>query len=148
MFAWGIGFSTFYHDHGVLWLTLEALDKVFPMDFPFGDEARLVELTEGFHNDLGGVLYGSVMAIDGFVVSTHAAFQSEVETPKDYHFQKPGFAIIVLAGVHGWFLCASCNHSGSTDNIITWQDMNSYDVFELQKLLYFFIGDEVFLYTQ
>jgi len=30
-FAWGIALSTFYHPDGVLWPTLEAIDKTYPM---------------------------------------------------------------------------------------------------------------------
>jgi len=43
-FAWGVAPSTFYHINGVLWPTVEAIDKVFLMGFPFGNEARLEEL--------------------------------------------------------------------------------------------------------
>jgi len=42
--GWGVAPSTFYHVNGVLWPTVEAIDKVFPMGFPFGNEARLEEL--------------------------------------------------------------------------------------------------------
>jgi hypothetical protein len=104
-FAWGISTSTFYQENDVLWPTMEALDKAFPMGFPFGDEARLEELSEGFRVHSSGLLDGCVMAIDGFSVSTCAPFKSEVENPKDYCFHKAGFAIIVLGGVdvHGRF---------------------------------------------
>jgi len=92
------------------------------------------------------------MALDGFGVSTRAPFESEAEAPKDYRFRKSGFAIIVLGGVDvkGRFLCASCNHSGSTNDIIAWQDCNLYEALEVKKLLpdnYFFIGDEAFTCT-
>jgi len=152
-FAWGISTSTFYHENGVLWPTMEALDKAFLMGFPFGDEARLEELSEGFRVHSSGLLDGCVMAIDGFGVSTRAPFKSEVENPKDYHFHKTGFAIIVLGGVdvYGHFICASCDHSESANNIIAWQDSNLYDALKLWRLLpekYFFIGDEVFTCTQ
>lgn len=57
-------------------------------------------------------------------ISTHQPFKSEVLKPKDYHFQKGGFAIIVLAGcdVDARFICASCDHSDSTNDIIAWGD--------------------------
>jgi len=155
-FAWGVAASTFYHANGVLWPTLEALDKAldksFPFGFPFGDEARLDELAEGFCVHSGGILDGCVLAMDGFGVATRAPFKSEVEAPKDYRFRKSGFAIIVLGGVDvkGRFICASCDHSGSTNDIIAWQDCNLYDALEIKKLLpdkYFFIGDEAFTCT-
>jgi hypothetical protein len=44
----GISSSTFYHENGMLWPTMEALDKAFPMGFSFGDEVSLKELAEGF----------------------------------------------------------------------------------------------------
>jgi hypothetical protein len=152
-FAWGISASTFYHENGVLWPTVEALDKAFPMGFPFGDEASLEELAEGFRVQSSGILDGCVMAIDGFGVSTRAPYKTEVESPKDYRFRKAGFAIIVLGGVDvkGKFICASCDHSGSTNDIIAWQDSNLYYALEVQKLLperFFFIGDEAFTCTQ
>lgn len=75
-FAWGNSSSTFYHEHGVLWLTIEALDKAFPMGFPFGDEARLEELSVGFRVHSGGILDGCVMAIGGFGVATWAHHSS------------------------------------------------------------------------
>jgi hypothetical protein len=101
----------------VLWSTLVALDAVFPMGFPTDNAGRLDELCKGFHNHSGGILDGCVMAIDGFAV---CPFKTEVIHPKDYRFCKGGFAIIVLAGcdVDAKFVCASCTHSGSTNNII------------------------------
>jgi hypothetical protein len=36
-FAWGIGHSTFYHERGVLWPKIEALDKHLPLGFPVCD---------------------------------------------------------------------------------------------------------------
>ena len=86
-FAWGVAASTFYHANGVLWPTLEALDKAldksFPFGFPFGDEARLEELAEGFRVHSGGILDGCVLAMDGFGVATRAPFKSEVEAEKE-----------------------------------------------------------------
>ena len=151
-FAWGISSSTFYHENGVLWPTIQALDQAFPMGFPFGDESRLEELADGFRVHSGGILDGCVMAIDGFGVATRAPYKSEVDGAKDYRFRKSGFAIVVLGGVDvkGKFLCASCDHSGSTNDIIAWQDSNLYDALEIQRLLperFFFIGDEAFTCT-
>jgi hypothetical protein len=122
------------------------------MGFPFGDESRLEELADGFRVHSGGILDGCVMAIDGFGVATRAPYKSEVDGAKDYRFRKSGFAIVVLGGVDvkGKFLCASCDHSGSTNDIIAWQDSNLYDALEIQRLLperFFFIGDEAFTCT-
>ncbi len=92
----------------------------------------------------------SLHAIDGFAV---CPFKTEVIHPKDYRFCKGGFAIIVLAGcdVDAKFECASCTHSGSTNNIIAWGDCNLYQMLMIDELLpdkYFFIGDEAFTNTQ
>jgi hypothetical protein len=67
-FAWGVAFSTFYHSEGVLWPTLEAIDKAFPIGLPNGDPLKLEELSKGFHDTSGGILDGCIMAIDGFGV--------------------------------------------------------------------------------
>jgi hypothetical protein len=96
---------------------------------------------------------GCVLAMDGLGMLTHAPYVTEVERPKDYRYRKCGFAIIVLAGcdVKARFVCASCNHSGSTNDIIAWQDSNLYRMLEVDKMLpekYYFIGDEAFSTTQ
>ena len=152
-FAWGIGLSTFFSENGVLWPTLQAIDEVFKMGFPFDDEEKLEELSSGFSHHSGGVLNGCVMAMDGMGVITRAPFVNEVSRPKDYRYRKSGFGVIVLAGcdVKARFLSASCNHSGSTNDIIAWQDCNLYNLLEVEKVLpekYFFIGDEAFSNTQ
>ena len=53
--------------------------------------------------------------------------------------------------VNGCFLCASCDHSGSTNDIIMWNDFNLYVALEERQLLpdkYYFIGYEAFTCTQ
>lgn len=53
--------------------------------------------------------------------------------------------------VNGRFLCASCDHSDSTNDIIAWNDSNLYVALEERQLLpdkYYFIGDEAFTCTQ
>ena len=97
-FAWGIAMSTFYHPDGVLWPTLEAIDKAYSMGLPIGDSSKLDELSKGFFEHSGGILDGCMMAVDGLGVLTRQPFKSEVKKPKDYRFRKGGFAIIVLAG--------------------------------------------------
>ena len=44
----------------------------------------------------------------------------------------------------------SCDHSGSTNDIIAWQATRLFEMLEIDKLLpdkYFFIGDEAFTNT-
>jgi hypothetical protein len=46
---------------------------------------------------------------------------------------------------------ASCKHSGSTNDIIAWQQMDLFEAVEIDNKLpmkYFFIGDEAFTHTQ
>jgi hypothetical protein len=81
--------STFYHeDDGVLWPNKKALDKAYPIWYPFGDSARLEQLSDGFCRHAKGILDGCIMVINAFGVLTHTPFQSEVQIPEDYHFQK------------------------------------------------------------
>jgi len=153
-FAWGLGISTFCDtDHGVLWPTLQAINDVFSMGFPIDDEEKLEELSRGFSEHSSGILDGCVLALDGLGVCTRCPFKTEVSRPKDYRFRKSGFAILVLAGcdIKAHFVCASCDHSGSTNDIIAWQDSHLYQMLEMDKLLptkYFFIGDEAFNTTE
>ena len=151
-FAWGIGYSTFYSDRGVLWPTIEALDAAFDMGLPLDDINRLEELSKVFFDHSGGIFDGCVLAIDGFAVRTRQPFDHEVLMKKDYRFRKGGFAIIAIAGcdVDCRFISVNCNHSGSTNDIIVWQNMDLYEAVEIEKKLplkYFFIGDEAFTNT-
>ena len=151
-FAWGVSYSTFYSDRGVLWPTIEALDAVFHIGLPLDDLNRLEEISKGFFDHSGGIFDGCVLAIDGFAIHTRQPYDREVKYKKDYRFRKGGFAIIVIAGcdVDCRFISASCNHSGSTNDIIAWQNMDLYQAVEIDKKLplkYFFIGDEAFTNT-
>jgi len=151
-FAWGLAISTFFHSDGVLWPTLEAIDAAFDIGLPSDDPIQLAQLARGFEEHSCGILKGCVLAIDGLGVSTRQPFKSEVLRPKEYRFRKGGFALVVLAGcdVDARFICASCNHSGSTNDIIAWGDSKLYQYLEVDKKLpqqYFFIGDEAFTNT-
>ena len=120
-FAWGIGHSTFYHHDGILWPTLEAIDAAYHLiGLPFNDPEQLEKLSEGFKLHSRGILDGCIMAIEGFAVRTRQPFRKETPKPKDYRFRKDGFAIIIIAAcdVDARFIMASCNHSGSTNDII------------------------------
>jgi len=152
-FAWGVSSSTSYHPRGTLWPTLEAIDAACHIGFLFDDDIALETLASGFEQHSSGILKGCVLAIDGFGVATRQPFKSEVMRPKDYRFRKGGFAIIVLEGcdIKACFICASCNHSGSTNDIITWHDCQLlFQALEVDCQLppqYFFIGDEALTNT-
>jgi hypothetical protein len=58
-----------------------------------------------------------------------------------------------LAGcnVNARFIFAAANHSGSTNDIYSWQDSNLYDFLEVEESLppkYLFISDEAFTNMQ
>jgi hypothetical protein len=77
------------------------------------------------------------------IILTRAPYKTEVIRPKDNWYQKSHFAILVLAGCDV-NVCASCDHSGSTNDIIAWQDSNLFQMLEVEQLLpnkYFFNGD-------
>ena len=151
-FAWGIGYSTFYSDRGVVWPTIEAIDAAFTIGLPLDDVNQLEVISKGFFDHSGGIFDGCVLAIDGLAIRTRQPYDHEVKYKKDYRFRKGGFAIIVIAGcdVDCRFISASCNHSGSTNDIIAWQNMDLYEAVEIDRKLppkYFFIGDEAFTNT-
>jgi hypothetical protein len=151
-FAWGVAAFTFYSERGVLWPTIEAIDFAYHMGLPLDDTDKLEELSKGFYDQSGGILDGCVVAIDGFAVLTRQPYDNEVLYKKDYRYRKGGFAIVVIAGcdVNCRFIVGSCNHSGSTNDIIAWQHMELYEAVEIDNKLpvkYFFIGDEAFTNT-
>ena len=88
------------------------------------------------------------MAIDGLAVRTRQPYRSEVNATKDYRNRKGGFAIVVMAGcdAKGRFIMATANHSGSTNDIIAWQNSELFKAMEIGRLdsRYFIIGDEAF----
>ncbi len=52
-FAFGISYTSFYSDRGVLWPTIEELDKLLTLSFPLKDNAALGELARGFREHSG-----------------------------------------------------------------------------------------------
>jgi hypothetical protein len=65
-FDWGLAYSTFFSERGVLWPTVEAIDNAFEMGFPVNDLDHLGELSKGFCNHSGGILDGCVLALMAF----------------------------------------------------------------------------------
>jgi hypothetical protein len=75
---YGISQSNFFNSkHGVLWTTLEALDKHLPLEFSLNDE-ELKKKAEAFakicgvRGQGGNVMPGCVQAIDGWVMMTRS----------------------------------------------------------------------------
>ncbi len=137
----------------MLWPTVEEIDDAFELGFPGNALSRLEELEKGFSEHSGGILDGCNLAIYGFGVRTCCPYKKDVFKCKDYQFQKGGFAIIIIAvcDIDGRFITATAKHSGSTNDIIAWQDSKLFKYIEIDQGLppkYFFIGDEAFTNTQ
>ena len=150
-FAWGLSKTSFYSERGVIWPTIEAIDKVLTMGVPLHDREALEELAEGFRINSNGILDGCIMAMDGLVVRTRCPYSWEVPNARDYRNRKCGFGFIVLAAsdIRGKFIFGTAKHSGSTNDIIAWQDSALYEAIEegLLPAEYFIIGDEAFTCT-
>jgi hypothetical protein len=128
---------------------IEAIDEAFYIGLPLDDNDKLQELSQRFHEQSNGIFDGLVMVMDGMAVRTRAPFENEVSKRKDYRFRKGGFAIIALAGcdADARFISATANHSGSTNDIIAWNNSNLCKAVEYDRRLpakYFFIGVEAF----
>lgn len=151
-FAYGISVSSFFSERGVLWKTLDAIDRRYDLHFPIDDHDALLELSNGFSYHSGGKLNGCVSAIDGLAVRTRCPYKSEVNNVKAYCHRKYPFALIVLAGcdVRGKFTFLTANHSGSTHDSIAWKQSSLHHEIENGKLdsKFFLIGDEAFTCTQ
>lgn len=91
---------------------------------------------------------GCVMAIDGLAVRTRKPTKEETTNIKKYSCRKGGFAVNVMAGadVNGIFVMATCNHAGSTHDVIAWEESALYLAVCEGKLpnQFFFIGDDAF----
>jgi hypothetical protein len=122
---------------------IEAIDEAFYIGLPLDDNDKLQELSQRFHEQSNGIFDGLVMVMDGMAVRTRAPFENEVSKRKDYRFRKGGFAIIALAGcdADARFISATANHSGSTNDIIAWNNSNLCKAVEHDRRLpakYFF----------
>lgn len=95
--AW-IAPGSFYVDHGVLWGTLEMLDGLLDLYFPFEDSSQLRRMSEGFSKFSHGRLKHCVLAVDGWVCHTRKPYASEVDFPLAYRNRKNCYGLVVLAG--------------------------------------------------
>ncbi len=101
-------------------------------------------MSQGLYEQSNGSFDGLVMVIDGLAVRTGAPFENEMPKRKDYRFRKGGFVIIALAGYDAVarFILATANHSGSTNDIIAWDNSKLCKAVEHDRYLpakyYFF----------
>jgi len=150
-FEFGVSPGSFYADEGVLWGTLEQIDCLLTIGFPFDDHHALRHIADGFAHYSHHVLKNCVLAIDGWVCHTRQPTAFETQFPSSYRNRHNCFGIVVLAGCDAdcRFLMFSCKSAGSTNDIVAW------DISEMKHLLdsgalppqFYFIGDEAFQNT-
>ena len=78
-FAFEIAVGTFYKSSGILWGTMEAINKVLSIGFPLHDMAKLEDISKGFSEFSHGRMKGCVMAMDGWVMKTRCPSPHEVQ---------------------------------------------------------------------
>lgn len=103
-FKWGTSKAAFYStdpQKGVVWPTIEAIDKTFMITIPYDDEDRLQEMAEkfsAFTNCQNQEFFGCVTAVDGWVCHTRKPTKNEVKDAIAYHKRHNCWGIVVLAG--------------------------------------------------
>jgi hypothetical protein len=151
-FAWGISKTSFFSDRGAVWPTIEAIDKVFTLKFPIDDRDALKRLEVGFREHSNGAMVGLVTVIDGLCVRVRQPYPWEALNTREYCCRKGGFAVIVIAGADadGKFTFGTCNHPGSTNDILGWETTALYKAIADGELngRYTFGGDEAFTCTE
>jgi hypothetical protein len=73
-FACVISSSSFFSRRGVLWPTINAIDKALVLGFPVNDSERLEQIANGFRQNSEGDLDGCVLALDGLGVLVPCPF--------------------------------------------------------------------------
>lgn len=153
---YGVTSKSFYSKKGVLWPTLEALDKALVLSFPIDDDAELERLSEEFAEMSNGHFRFCVGAMDGLILRSRCPYESEVQFPKSYVNRKGCFGVLCLAvaDLRGRFLSFSCNWSGSTHDSLAYSTSVLHTMIEVEKRLnrglisYFLIGDDAFPCTE
>ena len=130
---YGVSPKTFYSKKGILWPTLDALDKALQLSFPIDDDEELARLSKEFKDMSFGHFEFCVGAIDGLVLRTRAPFLKEVRYPTSYRNRKGCFGVLCLAvaDLRGKFLSFSCNHSGSTHDSLAYSTSYLYQMIDL-----------------
>lgn len=155
-FGWGISKAAFYStdpQKGVVWPTIEAIDKAFEIGIPYDnlDQLKLTaEKFDEFTNCPNKEMFGCVTAIDGWVCHTRKPTQDEVTDTISYRNRKNCWGVVVLAGCDSElrYTMFSVKSSGSTNDVTAWDlSENNYLLTQEHKLHpdYYFIGDEAFV---
>ena len=127
----GVGMRTVYE---CLWQTVDTINKIHHLEFPWDDEIKLAELEKGFADLSGGKVRGCVFAVDGFCVRIRCP--SHVVNSRDYWNRKGFYSYVVQAVVDskGKFMAASTKAVGNTHDSLALQMSKFYAKLEEGKL--------------
>ena len=146
-FAFGIAVGTFYKSKGILWGTMEAVNKFLEIGFPLHDMSRLEEISEGFSEFSHGRMKGCVMAMDGWVMKTRCPTVHEVRNQICYRNRKGVWGMVIFAGCDHKcrFTMFSAKCPGSTNDCIAWEVTDLFQSVVVRDRLpgqYYFVCDE------
>ena len=141
----GVHRATFY---GALWRTLQAINEVETLNFPSRDNARRVEISNGFLRNNHDSLAGCVGAIDGIAVRIRKPALIDDACPMTFYNRKGFFAVNVQAicDADCKFTWASCVSRGSTHDSTAWAFSSLYKQLLAKPLPYGFwiAGDDAY----
>jgi hypothetical protein len=153
---YGVTSKSFYSKKGVLWPTMNALDKALVLSFPIDNDAELARLSEEFAEMSNGHFRFCVGAMDGLILRSRAPNEGEVQYHKSYVNRKGclGVLCLAVADLRGRFLSFSCNWSGSTHDSLAYSTSTLHTMIEVEKRLnrgngisYYLMGDDAFACT-
>jgi hypothetical protein len=140
--------GTFYQDGGILWGTMEVINRHLQIEFPFDDTIQLDKMAAGFSDYCGGELSNCVLAVDGWVCRTRQPFAKKVENQVSYRNRHECFGLVVMAGCDSncKYYMFSCISAGSTNDIFAWDCSAMKENLDNHLLApkCYFIGDEAF----
>ena len=152
---WGFKVSapSIYHEGGILWTILPAINQVVPLAFST-DETELERIASEFAVPSDGVFHSIVGAIDGLIIKTRQPYKRECSNPVAYRNRKGTFGVLCLgvSDMRVKFLSFSCNWSGSTHDSFAYDTTGLHHQFEKDPSFtiperFHLIGDEAFTNT-
>ena len=153
MWGFKVSSSSIFNEDGILWPTLEAINKVEPLKFPTNVE-ELENIAAEFAHSSHGVFEHIVGAIDGLIIKTRKPTIHECSNPTAYMNRKGTYGVLCLgvSDINGKFLSFSCNWSGSTHDSFAYGTTSLFKKFEEDPSFeiperFHLIGDEAFTNT-